>query len=166
MMILRTLTILSVALLAFGPLAAFAEDWVCLNDTDGLTAFNSGDMKRAPLFHELKDGGARVQREHPQTYMMGQSRFIASGKLGTTASCEYSNHVGIVAFYQIKNVGTVKALDECENSSCGSEPHWRRDRVNTDSDNPEEHFTIHVCIVSINGYDFPSTACKFTGYKN
>jgi len=152
-------------ILAFGPVTAFAEEWKCLNDKDGLAAFNSGDMKRAPGYTEPKSGGTRVQREHPKTFMFGQSRFL-KGKLSSNAVCQYTNHVGAVAYYIIQNVETVDVLEACETETCKSKPHWRSEWVVSNPDDASKGYELYVCIESGEGYDWASTACKFTGFEN
>ena len=152
-------------LLAFGPVASFAKDWACFDDKQALVAFNSGVLKDLPGYTEPADGGTRVQQEHPQTYMFGQSRFLKS-KVGTRAVCQYHNHVGVVAYFTVGSVNTVDGLEACDTATCKSKPHWRNEWTNSDFENPDDHYTLYICMETVDGFERPSTACKFRLVSN
>lgn len=143
--------------------SAFAENWTCLSDVDSIEAFESKDMERAPNYTVAPFGGARVQKQHPETYMFAQAKYFKEDDAGA-AVCQYSNHVGLVATYLITNVRPVDSLKGCEQASCKAKPHWREEWVESKPEGPRGEDTMFVCVQTIGGLDRPSSDCEFTGY--
>lgn len=157
------LWLVAIAALSISPLAEAQDNWTCLNSADAVEAFNSGDMKRASNYSEAEYGGVRVQREHPETFMFAQAKFI-KGDERSAAICQYSNHVGLVATYLILDVGTVIGLEVCKTSKCRKKPHWRSEWTESKDEGPNGQDRMHVCMVLVDGLERPSSKCEFTGF--
>ena len=119
--------------------------------------YAAGGAQGLPAFNEPQIGGTRVQKQHPFTYLFGQSKYI-EGEKGNVAICQYSNHVGMVAQYGL----LVKQREELSAESCASpdcnETFWRDEWMDSD---PRSENVIAVCMERRGGESHPSTACSF-----
>ena len=77
----------------------------CPTGSQAIEWFEDGRLSKLPNYSE--SAGARVQRQHPDTRMFAQAKFVFWDER-SVGICQYSNHVGVVA--QIALVNAVTCL--------------------------------------------------------
>lgn len=142
--------------LAFAPAADAQDAMFCPGEDAVRVAFASGDVGAYPNYAE--GGGARVQKQHPDTYIFGQAKTVAQNEGATVGICQYSNHVGVVAMFAMIVKGTVDPLEGCPEHACRAKPWWRTEYVESD---PADWTLMQVCVVDRNGLAMPSVGCGF-----
>ena len=157
----RQYFLLSLMLSAIISMPALAQDPIeeCMDPEIARAFFAAQGLAAMPNYTE--GPGSRVQRQHPQTYMYGQAKFIKQTD-GGFAICSYSNHVGWVAIYGDKiHVPTVK-VTKCEKPDCESLPRWRLEysESSPDQDRPGQE-QLHVCVENKGSVEHPSFGCRF-----
>ena len=132
-------------------------DFFCPNSEEGRVLFANKKLSEYPYYAEPKIGGTRVQKQHPQTYLFGQAKFLISNGSGVVV-CNYSNHVGLVALFAYVGVVAPKVDEKCTNTNCENEVHWRNEHTYStiEEDIPGQE-TINVCVHTKDGIDYPST---------
>ena len=115
------------------------------------------------LPHYREDVGARVQRQHPDTFMYLHTKYVApEGRhLGI---CQYSNNVGIVAIYFVVNV-QADATDGTSGADfCVGGAHWRKEWAESfeKDDKPGLEYTYTCMKDGESGQALPSGACGFS----
>lgn len=137
---------------AFAGVSSQAEEtWFCPDGDMVRAGFDSGELQKMPDYYESH--GARVQRQHPQTQLIGQSKFIeVDGRI--VAACQYYNHIGLTAGFMVFDTPKGDVLE-------GS--YWRQEYIesNPSQDVPGAEM-MDVCFADINGVAVPSVACGFT----
>lgn len=118
--------------------------------------FASNSLSKLPNYAE--GPGARVQRQHPDTHLFGQAKYVSANDGRSFGLCQYFNHVGWVAVFGVAVVGTREPLQGCESAECRSKPWWRTEYVESD---PADEKTMQVCMVERDGEAFPSLGCGF-----
>jgi len=131
----------------------------CLTSAEMSRLFQAGDTSRLPNYSEST--GARVQRQHPNTFLVAQSKYI-NWNNKPAAICQYSNHVGIVSNFLLGGV-TADATDgACDDGSCTNGSYWRSEWTETfEKDDKPGREQIYVCVKDIEGAAIPSGDCRF-----
>jgi hypothetical protein len=145
---------------------AFAEhnedqQFICDSPQIAKEKFNNGSLEEEPNY--LADTAARVQKEHPNTHIFGQVKFIISDKQNTNfAICQYSNHVGLV-FQVYYRDAKINNQPYCTTGKCLSSSHWRSEWIegNSKLDRPQQTH-LDVCIIERDSVAYPSIECSFT----
>jgi hypothetical protein len=136
---------------------AHAEElvWSCPDGETARTAIISGEVDTWPNFSA--GHGMRVQKQYPETALLGQSKYIeGNGTRG--AICQYYNHIGTVALMMI--IG-VKKHNTDETS------YWREEFKESfpEQDDPENP-TMDVCMKNQKGLAHMSVGCSFLVLKD
>lgn len=140
---------------------ASAEVITCLKGSEMRKVFASGDTARLPSYTE--SSGARVQRQHPNTRLIGQAKHIQQADGKTLGVCEYSNHVGFVAFFSFGGTQADAYDEACDNSTCKDGDYWRSEfRLSGEANDDANEDMIKACYRDIDGMAFPSSLCGFT----
>ena len=155
------ISIVIAAGLAIFSSGAFAQDglFACPDGEQARVMFKDGRMATYPSYAE--GDGARVQKQHPETYLFAQAKFRNAGFAGV-GICQYSNHVGWVAMFAADTVARSVQHDGCQAGTCNDIPRWRSEHTNASPqhDRPGQE-TIFVCVKDKNGIAHPSAACRF-----
>lgn len=147
------------------PTGAQAKVFKCKSSEEARVEFQSGDLEALPFYDRSPHGAARVQEEHPTTYLFSQSKhLIANGIKG--AICQYSNHVGLVSTYYVMHMEPVLGINECNSDNCEGESHWRSEWMNPlTEDKNKSSEKIFVCVKTLRGIEYPSSECHFKSSK-
>lgn len=158
------LTLIALAALACSAGAATAQTPVpshiaCLSNADMAARFQSGDTAGLPNY--TTSAGARVQRQHPNTALIGQTKFIDWDGM-TVGMCMYSNHVGLVASFALRGVLADAGDEACDDGSCLNGAYWRSEWTETlpEDDRPGKE-QLYVCMNNLGQTAIPSTDCLF-----
>lgn len=143
--------LVSVGTAAVSPLPNF-----CLSPDAAREAFKTKELVGKDYYEESH--GARVQREHPNTYMFSQTKYVTHFD---AAICNYSNHVGLV-FVQVFTRSLRSQENECNDASCRTSAHWREEWTEStpNLDRPGEERLL-VCMEERDGVAYPSVGCSF-----
>ena len=139
------------------PLSAQAREvvWSCPDGEFAKQAINSGEVQQWPYFSA--GPGMRVQKQHPNTAVTGQAKYLESnGKTG--AVCQYYNTAGFV--FTIIAIGAKKyQLTE------GA--YWRKEYTEPlpENDDPNNLMT-DVCMIDKSGSAHMSIGCTFAVPEN
>ena len=130
--------------------ASAEESLICPSSEAGRVAFASGEAKLWPNYSE--GTAARVQRQHPDTGLWAQAKFIGLGA-DKVALCQYYSHVGLVMTAAYVGYEIAEVVDGA---------YWREEFVegSEDMDRPGREM-LDVCMKKIDGVAFPSTDCLF-----
>ncbi len=145
---IRCLTIVGAL---FAPHLAIAEEFVCPSAEIAREAFGVGEAAAWPNYTE--GTAARVQRQHPNTGLWAQAKFI-DWNTKSAAICQYYSHVGLLM--TMVEVGFERgAVDE------GS--FWREEfaEESEDLDQPGKEM-LWTCMKREGAADFPSIGCRFS----
>ena len=131
----------------------------CLTNAEMTARFNTGETDRLPNYSQ--GAGARVQRQYPNTALIGQAKYINwDGK--SLGLCLYSNHVGVVASFALRGALADADDEACDDGSCQNNAYWRSEwaesREEDDRPNREQ---IYVCMNDLGQAAIPSTDCYF-----
>jgi len=133
----------------------------CFKGSEMRTVFASGDTARLPRYTE--SSGARVQRQYPNTRLAGQAKHIKLSDGSTLGICEYSNHVGVVAFFALGSAQADAYDEACDNGTCNDGDYWRSEfRPSNEANDSADQKMIKACYRDIDGMAFPSSRCGFT----
>ena len=131
----------------------------CPTGSQAIEWFADGRLSELPNYSE--SAGARVQRQHPDTRMFAQAKFIFWDER-SVGICQYSNHVGVVAQIALADAVTDAHDDKCDNGSCLNGSYWRSEWAES---LPEQdklgREQLHVCMQDIEGVNYPSIGCRF-----
>lgn len=159
--------VVCLALCVFPSVSGFADEGVfyCPNAEEGRQLYQSGELAKQPNFAESPSGGARVQQQHPNTYLFGQAKYINWDGRGV-AVCQYSNHVGLVATFVRLQKLAVGLKSNCKHKRCEGESHWRNEHTNsTLQEDKLGQENIFVCVETKNEIEYPSTLCGYSAAK-
>ena len=130
--------------------SAFATDYFCPDGEIARQAFQSEDAKNWPNY---SDGlASRVQRQHPQTALMAQAKFIDWDER-SVGLCQYYNHVGLVFTF---------AFSDASKKETGDESFWRREWTESfpEQDKPGQEM-MEVCMERSGNLETMSVRCGF-----
>ena len=155
-----------VGLIALSSVAPAQEGlFACPSSAQASVQFSNGQMAGFPSYAE--GDGARVQRQHPDTYLYAQAKFLNPNGNGVGVGvCQYSNHVGWVAVFAATKVARSISQDNCRAGRCEGIARWRREHTNAETrfDKPGQE-SIMVCVQTKNGIAHPSAGCRFQMVK-
>jgi len=134
----------------------------CFKGSEMRKVFASGETARLPRYTE--SSGARVQRQHPNTRLTGQAKHLKLSDGSTLGICEYSNHVGYVAFFALGSAQADAYDEACDNGTCNDGDYWRSEfrPSNAANDSAASQEIIKACYRDVDGMAFPSSQCGFT----
>jgi len=133
----------------------------CLRGSEMRTVFAAGDTAGLPSYTEA--AGARVQRQHPNTRLIGQAKHLQQADGKALGICEYSNHVGIVAVFLLGDAKADAYDEACDNGTCSEGDYWRSEHMQTpDGSERENPAMIKACYRDIDNTAYPSSRCGFT----
>lgn len=158
------LTIITLAALIFSAGLASAQTApptriACLGNADMAARFVSGDTASLPNY--ATSVGARVQRQHPNTALIGHTKYIDYENM-PVGICVYSNHVGVVASFALRGALADAGDGACDDGSCLKGAYWRSEWIETDAeaDRPGKE-QLYVCMNNLGQTAIPSTDCLF-----
>jgi hypothetical protein len=155
----RTLLTIAAAMSLTG-IAHAQQSLGCLSEEAAREQFKSGELAKLPNY--TAGPGARVQQQHPDTYMFGQAKHLGEGTAMPFVFCQYSNHVGLVAMFGVPVESTLQPLKGCDFGACRTEPWWRTEYVESD---PADSKLMQVCVIDRDGQSYPSVGCRFVMRK-
>lgn len=131
----------------------------CLSNADMSARFRSGQLDGLP---NLVIGvGARVQNQHPDTALIGQSKYIDFERV-PVGICIYSNHVGVVASFALRGALADAGDGACDDGSCVNGAYWRSEwiEIREEDDKPGKE-QLYVCMNNLGQTAIPSIDCLF-----
>lgn len=124
--------------------------WLCPGEEYARNAIETGDAASWPNYSE--GPGMRVQRQHPQTGLWAQAKYIAwsDQQIGI---CQYYNSVGHVATMLVPVEGRGRP---------GQDYQWRTEWTETDpASDREGQETLETCVEDRDGTQWPGVGCAF-----
>jgi hypothetical protein len=149
------LGILAVTVIGLNFQAAIAaEPLICPSPETGRMAFASGEAKSWPNYSE--GTAARVQRQHPDTGLWAQAKFIG-WNADKVALCQYYSHVGLLMTVAYVGYDIAEVVDGA---------YWREEFVegSEDLDRPGREM-LQVCMKKEDSVAYPSTDCRFKSVR-
>lgn len=124
--------------------------WSCADVETARKAFADSSASLEPNYTE--GPAVRVQRQHPDTGMIGQAKFIG-GSQGAAGICQYYNHVGWI-YTTVRRVAAKSPVEDPDG--------WRREYTESypEQDRPGREM-MEVCMEEKNGLFWPSVKCGF-----
>lgn len=131
----------------------------CLTNAEMAERFNTSNTSGLPNYSE--GAGVRVQRQYPNTALIGQAKYINwDGK--SLGLCLYSNHVGVVASFALRGALADAGDGACDDGSCRNNAYWRSEWAESrEEDDRPDHEQIYVCMNDLGPTAIPSTDCFF-----
>lgn len=124
--------------------------WSCADAETARQAFLDRSANLEPNYTE--GPAARVQRQHPDTGMIGQAKFI-DGNQRTAGICQYYNHIGWI-YTTVRLNYTKLPVD----TPVGWRSEYRESYPEQDKAGEE---MIEVCMEERDGLFWPSVGCGF-----
>lgn len=144
-------SLFSFAAIVLNAAPSFANTtWSCADAETARQAFADGSASEEPNYSE--GPAARVQRQHPDTGMIGQAKFI-EGNQRTAGICQYYNHIGWI--YTTVRLDSFKLPVD---APIGWRNEYRESYPEQDKAGEE---MMEVCMEETNGLFWPSVKCGF-----
>lgn len=152
---MKNLVFAGISGLAFASTSAKASDAsYCMAGELANKEFQNNSLQGKHFYTESH--GARVQREHPKTYLFGQTKYLQAYN---GAVCQYSNHVGLVFTLFYPNVEPV-SKEQCISDACSNYFFWREEWAESGPELDRQGYDrILVCVEERSGIQYPSVAC-------
>lgn len=154
---MKNLFLVGMSGLVFASTSAQADDAsYCMTGELANKEFQGKSLQGKHFYTESH--GARVQREHPKTYLFGQTKYLQPYN---GAVCQYSNHVGLVFTLFYPNVEPVYK-EQCISDVCSDHFFWREEWAESSPELDKQGYDrILVCVEERSDIQYPSVECGY-----